>query len=142
MRTIWLAWVFCSLFPISNQSQPTNQYLLREKVAQMPTFNLFFLVLGWPWVGEFVGFIIKFICFPTSTEFWCITKHPNIFPELDLYYYTDPAQNLTTVGWYLDDLWMIYLIYLSDVCELVKKHSSCDFDRKYRSSALKGRVKV
>ena len=25
------------------------------------TFNLFFLGLGWPWVGEFVGFVIIFI---------------------------------------------------------------------------------
>ena len=30
------------------------------------TFNLFFLGLGWPWVGEFVGFIIIFTCFPTQ----------------------------------------------------------------------------
>ena len=28
------------------------------------TFNLIFLGLGWPWVGEFVGFMIIFICFP------------------------------------------------------------------------------
>ena len=31
-----------------------------KEVAQMPRFNLFFLGLGWPWVGEFVGFIIIF----------------------------------------------------------------------------------
>ena len=30
-------------------------------MAQMPLFNLFVLGLGWPWVGEFVGFIIMFI---------------------------------------------------------------------------------
>ena len=30
------------------------------------TFNLFFLGLGWPWVGEFDGFIIIFISFPTQ----------------------------------------------------------------------------
>ena len=29
-------------------------------------FNLIFLGLGWPWVVEFVGFIIIFICFPTQ----------------------------------------------------------------------------
>ena len=29
-------------------------------------FNLIFLGLGWPWVGEFVGFIVIFICFPTQ----------------------------------------------------------------------------
>ena len=30
------------------------------------TFSLFFLGLGWPWVGEFVGFIIILTCFPTQ----------------------------------------------------------------------------
>ena len=31
------------------------------------TFNLIFLGLGWPWVGEFDGFItITSICFPTQ----------------------------------------------------------------------------
>ena len=30
------------------------------------TFDLFFLGLGWPWVGEFVGFVIMFTCFPTQ----------------------------------------------------------------------------
>ena len=28
------------------------------KGTQTPLFNLFFLGLGWPWVEEFVGFII------------------------------------------------------------------------------------
>ena len=35
-------------------------------MAQMPLLNLIFLGLGLPWVGEFVGFIIIFICFPTQ----------------------------------------------------------------------------
>ena len=35
-------------------------------MAQNATFNLFFLGLGWPWVGEFVGFILIFTCFPTQ----------------------------------------------------------------------------
>ena len=30
------------------------------------TFNLFFLWFGWLWVGEFVGFMIIFTCFPTQ----------------------------------------------------------------------------
>ena len=40
---------------------------LREKMAQMPLFDLIFLGLGWPWVGEFDGFTVTFICmlFPT-----------------------------------------------------------------------------
>ena len=32
----------------------------------MPLFNLFFLGLSWPWVGEFDGFIVILICFPTQ----------------------------------------------------------------------------
>ena len=32
------------------------------------TFNLFFLGSGWPWVGEFVGFIKIFKCFPTQQD--------------------------------------------------------------------------
>ena len=44
-------------------------FLLREKVAQNATFlTYFFLGLGWPWVGEFDGFIIIFICFPTQQK--------------------------------------------------------------------------
>ena len=35
-------------------------FAVLEKVAEMPLFNLIFLGLGWPWVGEFVGFIIIF----------------------------------------------------------------------------------
>ena len=35
-------------------------------MAQMPLFNLIFLGLGWPWVGEFVGFMKISIRFPTQ----------------------------------------------------------------------------
>ena len=35
-------------------------------MAQMPAFNVIFLGLGWPWVGEFDGFITIFTCFPTQ----------------------------------------------------------------------------
>ena len=42
------------------------------------TFNLFFLGLGWAWVGGFVGFMIIFSCFPTQQDLeglrlWCGT---------------------------------------------------------------------
>ena len=30
------------------------------------TLNLFFVGLGWPWAGEFVGFITIFTCLPTQ----------------------------------------------------------------------------
>ena len=48
-RRIWFGWVSCSLFPISNQSQPTKNYLLWEKMAQTPLFTYFFL--GWVGLG-------------------------------------------------------------------------------------------
>ena len=44
--------------------------MLWEKVAQTPRLNLFFFLgLGWPWVGEFVGFIKIVIMFFNPTEF-------------------------------------------------------------------------
>ena len=39
------------------------------------TFNLIFLGLGWPWVGEFDGFIVIFVCFPTQQNL-VYRKHP------------------------------------------------------------------
>ena len=40
-----------------------------EEVAQMPLLTYFFLGWsGWPWVGEFDGFMIIFVCFPNPTE--------------------------------------------------------------------------
>ena len=70
LRRIWLGWVSCiGLFPIQNQSQPTKKYLLWKQVAQNACLNPIFLGLGWPWVGEFAGFIIISICFPTQHKF-------------------------------------------------------------------------
>ena len=40
------------------------------------TFNLFFPGLGWPWVGEFVGFIIVRKYFPTQHN-KVNREHPN-----------------------------------------------------------------
>ena len=39
------------------------------KSGSYATFNLVFLGLGWPWVGEFVGFVRIFTCFSNPTEF-------------------------------------------------------------------------
>ena len=58
-----------------NQSQPTKNYWLWEKTSPNATFNLFFLGLGWPWVGEFVGFIMRFTCFPTQQN-WVKSQTP------------------------------------------------------------------
>ena len=38
------------------------------KSGPIATFNQFFLGLGWPWVGEFVGFTIKSTRFPTQHD--------------------------------------------------------------------------
>ena len=46
------------------------------------TLDLFFHGFGWPWVGEFDGFMIIFICFPTQPNLvYC--KHPSVL-RLDL----------------------------------------------------------
>ena len=46
-----------------------------EKSGPNATFNLTFLGLGWPWVGEFDGFITLFTCFPTQQNL-AYRKHP------------------------------------------------------------------
>ena len=46
-------------------------------------FNLIlFLGLGWPWVGEFVGFLEKIRCFPTQ-RIVVNRKHPTVGQYLD-----------------------------------------------------------
>ena len=64
----------CFLYQIN--PNPRKNYLLREKLAHMALSNLIFLGLGWPWVGEFVGFTIIFM-FYNRTEIRIINrKHP------------------------------------------------------------------
>ena len=49
---------------------PTHEKIFAVgKRGPNATFNPFFLRLGWPWVGEFVGFTITFIYFPTQQNF-------------------------------------------------------------------------
>ena len=49
---------------------PTHEKLFAVgKSGPNATFNLVFLGLGWPWVREFVGFIVTFILFPTQHNF-------------------------------------------------------------------------
>ena len=46
---------------------PTHEKIFTvQKSGPNATFNLIFLGLSWPWVGEFVGFIITFTCFPAQ----------------------------------------------------------------------------
>ena len=53
------------------------------KSGRNDTFNLIFLGLGWPWVGEFDGFIKIFICFPTQQNL-VNRKHPTTPPWTNL----------------------------------------------------------
>ena len=61
-------WVrfFVVCFLYKTNPNPRKTICRGEKVARMPLLNLIFLGLGWPWVGEFEGFIIMFLCFPTE----------------------------------------------------------------------------
>ena len=82
-------WVtFLAVCFLQKKTIPTHEKLFAvgKKVAQRPLFNLiFFLGWGWPWVGEFVGFIIIFTpeytrTFSNPTEFGhlhrlCLAQH-------------------------------------------------------------------
>ena len=47
--------------------KPTHEKIFAVgKSGPDATFDLFFLGLGWPWVGEFVGFTMILIRFPTN----------------------------------------------------------------------------
>ena len=49
------------------KSIPTHEKVLAVgESGPNATFHLIFLGLGWPWVGELVGFVIIFICSPTQ----------------------------------------------------------------------------
>ena len=42
----------------------------------MPLFNLFFFGLGWPWAGDFVGFLLALIFFFQPKLIWQIGEDP------------------------------------------------------------------
>ena len=70
LPTIWLGWVSCSLFPLSyTKPIPTHGRNIgcMGKSGPYAAFKLFFLGLGWPWVGEFIDLIIFFISNPNPT---------------------------------------------------------------------------
>ena len=52
-----LGWV-SSLFPIYVINPNHQKSFAVGKSGPNAKFNLIFLGLGWPWVGEFVGFIV------------------------------------------------------------------------------------
>ena len=70
--------LLCFLWSVSYiKPIPTHEKLFAVgKRGPDASFNPIFLGLGWPWVGEFVGFIVIFISFPTQQRF-VNRKHPN-----------------------------------------------------------------
>ena len=73
-----MGWVSCSLFLSHIKSIPTHEKIVAVgKSGPNATSNLIFLGLGWPWVGEFVGFMIIFTCFPTQQNL-VYRIHPSI----------------------------------------------------------------
>ena len=79
---------------------PTHEKLFAVgKSGPNDTFNLIFLGLGWPWVGEFVGFIILFIYFPTKINL-ANNQHPkdgtawqNLVDTVTAWLYSTPCVN-------------------------------------------------
>ena len=75
-RKKWLGWVSCSPFPIIKSIPTRKKSFDARKSGPNATFSLIFLWLGWPWVGEFFGFMTILTCFPTQQNF-ANGKHPN-----------------------------------------------------------------
>ena len=59
----------------TNPNPRENICCVGKSVPKCHFLNLVFLGLGWPWVGEFVGFILIFRCFPTQHNL-VNRKHP------------------------------------------------------------------
>ena len=72
LRRIWLSQVYCSLFPTRYiKSIPTHEKMFAV-VNSGPNANL----PNFSWVGEFVDFIIMFVCFPAQQNL-VSRKHTN-----------------------------------------------------------------
>ena len=100
------------------------------KSGRIATFNLFFLGLGWPWVGEFFGFIIIVTgtCFPTQQSL-VNHKHRNILlrefvaTAVLAFLFADFASLLRPLMWTMwmwMDGWMMCLLCGVDVCVLIE----------------------
>ena len=64
----WVGFLVVCLLYKTNPN-PRKKIFAVGKSGPRASLNLIFLGLGWPWVGEFVGFIIIFISFPTQRNF-------------------------------------------------------------------------
>ena len=66
--------VACFLY--KTNPNPRKNICCGKKSGPNATFSLFFLGLGWPWVGEFDGFMLIFVLF--STQYNLVDrKHSN-----------------------------------------------------------------
>ena len=61
-------------FSYKTNPNPRKTICCGKKVAQMPLWAYFFLGLGWPWVGEFDGFIIIIIYVSQPNRIWYIAN--------------------------------------------------------------------
>ena len=78
-RTIWLSWVSCSRFSIPRKVYKIdpNQRTIICCGKKCHILTQVFLGGVWPWVGEFVGFIITFTFFSIPNIIWeKLAKHP------------------------------------------------------------------
>ena len=65
---------------------PRKVHFCGKKWPPNATFNLVFLGLGWPWAGEFIGFIIFCLCFPTQQNL-VIPHTREKFPFLSFFFF-------------------------------------------------------
>ena len=65
-RIIWYGWVFLQSVSYIKPISTHEKLFDVARSAPNNIFNLIFLGLARPWVGEFVGFILIFTCFPTQ----------------------------------------------------------------------------
>ena len=64
---VWLGFLQSISYINSIPTDEKSFAVGKKSGAQMPLFNLIFLGLGWPSVGEFVGFMIILMRFPTQS---------------------------------------------------------------------------
>ena len=75
-----MGWVSCSLFLSHIKSIPTHEKIVAVgKSGPNATFNLIFLGLGLPWVGEFIHMTVVNICVFLTVVNICVFFNPTEF---------------------------------------------------------------
>ena len=89
------------------------KFLAVVKSGRNATFNVIFHGLGWPWVGEFVGFIILFTYFPTQQNL-VNRKHPIVINHCDPFivinHYAQPLCSTTVINHCDQPMWSTNVI--------------------------------